>query len=96
MQMRFSRFGRKEGQPPQHLKSATPTDLAIGQILGLAESAGIRCEVEGGRLVVASGKPDERLLPTISICLAQIGTEALLEYFRRNPPERRTELSATA
>lgn len=95
MQMQFSRFGRQQGQPSL-LRDASPTDVAIGQILALAESAGIRCEVRNGRLVLASAKAGERQLKTISTCLAQIGTEAVLLYFSRNPQERRAELSATA
>jgi len=96
MQMQFARFGRNGGQSPFQFGDAIPTDVAIGQILGLAESAGIRCDVQEGRLVLVSAKAGERLLPTISRCLAQIGTEAVIEYFTRNPPERRVALSATA
>ena len=96
MQMRFSRLGRK-GEPPVGIPSGVgPTDLAIGQLLGLAESAGIRWEVSNGALVLASAKAGDRLLPTISTCLDQIGAEAIVEYFNRHSPERRAELSATA
>ena len=96
MQMRFSRLGRK-GVPHGAMPSGTSlTDLAIGQLLGLAESAGIRLEVSNGRLVLAAAKAGDRLLPTISTCLDQIGTEAVVEYFNRHTPERRAALSATA
>jgi hypothetical protein len=96
MQVRFSRLGRKEGPRGALPNGASLTDLAIGQLLGLAESAGIRLEVSNGRLLLASGKAGDRLLPTISTCLDQIGPEAVVEYFNRHPPERRAELSAAA
>jgi hypothetical protein len=96
MQVRFSRLDRKEGPRGAMPNGVGLTDLAIGQLLGLAESAGIRLEVSNGRLLLASGKAGDRLLPTISTCFDQIGAEAVVEYFNRNPPERRAVLSATA
>ena len=70
------------------------TDLAIGQLLGLAESARLRLEVVEGRLEMVSDNPDRRQWTTISKCLEEIGFDAVRDYLIRNSPQRRAALSA--
>jgi hypothetical protein len=72
------------------------TDLAIGQLLGLAESARVKLEVVGGRLQIVSENPDRRQWKTIRRCLEEIGFDAVREYLTRNSPQRRAALSAIA
>lgn len=89
-------FGRqKRGRNPQ-AEGASLTDLAIGQLLGLANSARIALDVVDGRLEVVSANPDRRQWATIKTCLEEIGFDAVLDYLKRNGPERRAALSAIA
>jgi len=92
--MHFTRLGsaRKDAR----FSSANPTELAIGQLLGLAASAGFRFDVIDGRLVTTSPKPDWRLWPTLRACLDEIGVDTILKYFETTTPEKRTALSAPA
>jgi hypothetical protein len=96
MQMQFSRLGQREGGLGALPNGASLTDLAIAQLLGLAESAGIRLAVSNGQLALISGMAGDRRLATILTCLDQIGVDAVVEYFNRLPPQRRAELSAIA
>ena len=77
-------------------EGASLTDLAIGQLLGLAESARLRLEVVDGRLEIASKNHDRRQWMTIRKCLEEIGFDAVVEYLTRNSPARRAALSAIA
>jgi hypothetical protein len=86
--------GRKRARSP--FESATVTELAIGQLLGLAESARLKLEVVDGRLEVVSDEPDRRQWATIRKCLDDIGCEAVRDYLTRNSPQRRAALSAIA
>ena len=85
--------GKREASLPA---GASLTDLAIGQLLGLAESARLKLEVVEGRLEIASENPDRRQWMTISKCLEEIGFDAVVEYLTRNSPARRAALSAIA
>lgn len=93
--MHFTRLGQTGGRAylPE---GATPTELAIGQLLGLAASAGFRFDVIDGRLVTTSPTPDWRLWPTLRACLDDIGTDVIIGYFEQTTPDRRRELSAPA
>lgn len=92
--MLFTRLGRKNRSAlPQ---GASVTDLAIGQLLGLADSAGFRFDLIDGRLVTISATADWRLWPTLRACLDDIGVDAVITYFEQTTPEQRKELSATA
>jgi hypothetical protein len=95
MQMQFTRLGRSKDRstPP---KGASAADMAIAQLLGLANSAGFRFDVIEGRLVTISATPDWRLWPTLRTCLNDIGAETVIAYFERTTQERRTTLSAPA
>jgi hypothetical protein len=85
--------GRKRAFMPE---GASMTDLAIGQLLGLAESAQVRLEVVGGRLEIVSANPDRRQWTTIRKCLEEIGFDAVIEFLTRNSPARKAALSAIA
>lgn len=95
MAMHFTRLGRKGGHDALP-EGASVTDLAIGQLLGLASSAGFRFDVIDGRLVTTSPLPDWRLWPTLRACLDEIGVDAIIAYFEHTTPERRKALSAPA
>jgi hypothetical protein len=75
---------------------ASVTDLAIGQLLGLADSAQVKLDVIDGRLEVVSANPDWRQWATIKKCLEEIGLEAVVEFLTCSSPTRRAALSATA
>lgn len=92
--MHFTRLGQTGGNA--RLPQATPTELAIGQLLGLAASAGFRFDVIDGRLVTTSPTPDWRLWPTLRACLDEIGTDVIITYFEQTTPDRRRALSAPA
>jgi len=92
--MHFTRLGQAGRNA--HLSGTTPAELAIGQLLGLAASAGFRFDVIDGRLVTTSPTPDWRLWPTLRACLEEIGTETILAYFEQTTPDRRRVLSAPA
>ena len=90
--MQFTKLGKTGGNAG--LPQATPTELAIGQLLGLAASAGFRFDVIDGRLVNTSPTPDWRLWPTLRACLDDIGMETVVAYFDRTAPDRQRALSA--
>ena len=96
MQMRFTRLGRKNKDLGILPEGATAKDLAIGQLLGLAQSAGFRFDLIDGRLVTISPTPDWRLWPTLRACLDDIGADAIITYFERTTQDSRAELSAAA
>jgi len=87
--------GRKRDRSPLP-ESASLTDVAIGQLLGLAESARLKLDVMDGRLEVVSANPDLRQWRTIRACLEEIGFEMVRDYLIRNGPARRAALSAIA
>jgi hypothetical protein len=94
-QMQFTRLGRPKargGLPA----GTSATDMAIAQLLGLAQSAGFRFDLIDGRLVTTSATPDWRLWPTLRACLDDIGADTILAYFERTDQERRASLSAPA
>ena len=93
--MQFTRLGQS-GRNAYLSGGATPTDLAIGQLLGLAASAGFRFDVIDGRLVTTSPTPDWRLWPTLRACLDEIGTDTIIAYFEETTPDRHRALSAPA
>lgn len=95
MQMRFTRLGRT-GNRPAPPDGASAAELAIAQLLGLAQSAGFRFDVVDGRLVTISATPDGRLWPALRTLLDEIGAEAIIAYFKRTTQERRKALSAPA
>jgi hypothetical protein len=70
--------------------------MAIGQLLGLAKSAGFRFDVIEGRMAAISANADWGQWPVLKACLDGIGIEAVISYFERNTPERHATLSATA
>ncbi len=89
-------LGRKKRDRNSLPEGASLTDLAIGQLLGLANSARIKFEVVEGRLEIVSANSDWRQWTTIKTCLEEIGFDAVLEYLKRNSPARRVALSAIA
>jgi hypothetical protein len=95
MAMHFTRFGRSGRDRPLPA-GVSVTDLAIAQLLGLAQSAGFRFDVIEGRLVAIPALPDWRLWPTLRACLDEIGVDAIIAYFEHTTPERRQALSAPA
>ena len=70
--------------------------MAIGQLLGLAQSAGFKFDLVDGRLVTISATPDWRLWPTLRACLDDIGVDAIIAYFESTTQERRQNLSPSA
>ena len=74
----------------------TDTDVAIGQMLALAELANVAFSAADGRLVVRSTRMDTKHWPTIRWYLDQIGVPAIIDYFNRTTDEDRAALSATA
>src|SRR5947207_1465086 len=94
-QIQFTRLAQKRdrGALPD---GASATDVAIGQLLGLANSAGFSFDLIEGRLVTVSATPDWRVWPTLRICLDEIGAEVIIAYFERTTQERRATLSAAA
>jgi hypothetical protein len=92
--MHFTKLG--QAGKDMRFSLAEPTELAIAQLLGLAASAGFRFDVIDGRLVTTSPTPDWRLWPTLRACLEEIGTDAIIAYFERTTPDRRSALSAPA
>src|SRR5262245_24259146 len=96
MQMRFTRLGRTGRERAALLEETSALDMAIGQLLGLAHSAGFRFDVVDGRLVTISATPDWGVWPTLRALFDEIGVEAVVAYFERTTLERRTTLSAVA
>ncbi len=95
MQMRFTRFA------PQRDRYATPEgasarEIAIGQLLGLAASAGFRFDAVDGELVPISDDADYAQAPILETCLRQIGIEEVMNYLDRNTPHRLAAVSAAA
>ena len=95
IQMQFTRLGQAKDRDALP-EGASAMDMAIAQLLGLANSAGFRFDLIEGRLVTISATPDWRLWPTLRACLDDIGVEAIITYFERTSQERRTTLSAAA
>jgi len=89
-------LGRKKRDRNSLPEGVSLTDLAIGQLLGLANSARIKFEVVEGRLEIVSANSDWRQWTTIKACLEEIGFDAVLEYLTQNSPARRAALSAIA
>jgi hypothetical protein len=96
MRMQFTRLGRKGKDRAALPEGASATDMAIAQLLALAQSAGFRFDVIDGRLVTISATPDWRLWPTLRALLDDIGVETILAYFEGTTQEKRTALSAPA
>lgn len=96
MQMQFTRLGRRNKDRGALPEGASAKELAIAQLLGLANSAGFRFDLIDGRLVTISATPDWRLWPTLRACLDDIGVEAIITYFEQTTRERRKVLSAPA
>ena len=95
VQMQFTRLGTSKRRGALS-EGASATDMAIAQLLGLANSAGFRFDVIDGRLVTISATPDWRLWPTLRALLDDIGAETIVEYFERTTQEKRAALSAPA
>jgi hypothetical protein len=72
------------------------TDLAIGQLLGMARSANFWFDISNGRLVVVASNGDWKTMKTIGRLMNEIGIEAIVDYFQRNPQDQRERLSAPA
>jgi hypothetical protein len=96
MQMRFTRLGRKERDHRSLPHGVTAQELAVGQLLGLASSAGFAFEVLDGRLVTITPAADWRLWPAIKSCLDDIGADRVIGYLERTAPDRRRMLSSAA
>ena len=71
-------------------------DLAIGQMLALAELANVAFSANDGRLIMRSSRMDAKYWPTVRWYLDQIGVDAIIDYFSRTTDEDRAALSATA
>lgn len=96
MQMQFTRLGRQRRGHHSLPDGASAADLAVGQLLGMANGASFRFDVIDGRLVIVSANGDWERWPALRACLDDIGVDAIIGYFERNTPERRAALSATA
>ena len=96
MQMRFTQLGRKTRDHRSLPHGVTAQELAVGQLLGMASSAGFAFEVMDGRLVTVTPAADWRLWPAIKACLDDIGVDAIVAYIERMPVERRKTLSLSA
>lgn len=96
IQMLFTKLGRKAKDRPLLPEGASTRDMAIGQLLGLASSAGFRFDLVDGRLVSISETANWALWPTLRACLDDIGADAVIEYFEKTTQERRRQLSASA
>lgn len=73
-----------------------PTDVSIGQMLGLAKLANIQFEVVKGRLVMRSAHANWKLWPPVRHYLDEIGVDAIADYLQRTAAEERAILSAAA
>ena len=96
MQMQFTRLGQKKQDRHALPDGVSVTDLAIAQLLGLANSAGFRFDLVDGRLVTISAMPDWRRWPVLRACLDDIGVDTIISYFERTTHEQRKVLSAPA
>ena len=96
MQMKFTRLGRKERDHCSLPHGVTAQELAVGQLLGLASSAGFAFDVMDGKLVTITPAADWRLWPAIKACLDDIGVDPIVAYIERIPPEQRKTLSLSA
>ena len=74
----------------------TDTDVAIGQMLALAEVANVAFNVNDGRLIMRSSRLDPKLWHPIRWYLDQIGIDAIIDYFHRTTDADRAALSAAA
>jgi hypothetical protein len=74
----------------------TDTDIAIGQMLALAELANVAFTAADGRLMVRSSRMDPKHWSTIRWYLDQIGVPAIIDYFNRTTDKDRAALSAPA
>jgi hypothetical protein len=95
MQLRFTKLSpdRKTYALPE---GASATEMAIGQLLGLAKSAGFRFDVVEGVLVPVSDDADWQQFSVLKTLLVAIGAEAVVSYFERNTPRRQETFSASA
>ena len=75
---------------------ANPIDLAVAQMLALAEVANVGFDVADGRLVMRSAHMDWKLWPPVRRYLDEIGVDAIIDYFQRHGLEERAALSAAA
>jgi len=96
MQMLFTRLGRKHKDRGALPEGVSAMDLAIGQLLGLAQSAGYTFDPADRRLVKISANADGRLWTALKTLLDDIGVDAIVAYFERTTPERRKAHSAIA
>jgi hypothetical protein len=97
MQMRFTRLG--DGKRSGHegpAAGASVRDMAIAQLLGLAQSAGFRFDVIDGRLVNVAPTADWAQWPLLRSCLDEIGVDAVIAYFERTSQDQRAALTAPA
>lgn len=78
------------------LRNAAEIDLAIGQMLALAERANVSFHIQDGRLAMVSTRLDPKLWAPVRWYLDEIGLEAITDYFRRTTDEDRAVLSAAA
>ena len=77
-------------------READAGDLAVGQMLALAEVANVGFDVVDGRLVMRSAHMNWKLWPPVRRYLDELGVEAILDYFQRHGLEERAALSAAA
>ena len=80
----------------QDFRTADTIDIAIGQMLALAELANVTFHVVDDRLVMRSSRMDPKLWAPVRWYLDQIGVDAIRDYFKRTTTEDRAALSAAA
>jgi hypothetical protein len=97
MQMQpIARLGSKQRDRSTLMDGVSATDLAIGQLLGMAQSADFHFQVLDGRLTVVAAKGDWKTMKAIGRVLSEIGIDTIVDYFQRHPSEERELLSKPA
>lgn len=97
MQMQpIMRLGAQKTNPSALPAGVSATDLAIGQLLGMARSANFWFDLSNGRLVVVAANGDWKTMRSIGRLMNEIGLDAIVDYFERNPSDQREFLSSPA
>ena len=80
----------------QERAGTAAVDIAVAQMLALAELANVRFDVDNGRLVMCAAHMDQKLWPPVRSYLDEIGVDAIVDYFERHGRAERAALSAAA
>jgi len=71
-------------------------DIAIGQMLALAQATNVTFAYADGHLIARYGSGYWESWPAVRTVLEEIGLPAIEAYFRRHGPEERLLLSSAA